>query len=201
MSLDEKFPYTSAPNSLRKFLKGIPEKAVPPKVTQQYIVSIGMKSGNDRTIIPVLKSVGLLDGSGVPTSPFRDFRDRSKGPTVLAGLIRNTYSDLYSTYEDAHAQSDDNLTNFFKAKSKLGVRAIQFQLATFKVLCEFADFKAPGPIGVAQVGGQLGRSTATQQEVYPAIHITLQIHLPESKDANVYDMIFQALAKHLMKAR
>jgi hypothetical protein len=199
--MDEKFPYTGAPNSMRKFLKGLPEKAVPTKVTQEYLVSIGMKSKADRTIMPVLKSVGLLDGSGVPTSAFRDFRDRSRGPSILASLIRKTYTELYSTYDDAHAQSDENLSNFFRAKSKLGQRAIQFQVATFKVLCEFGDFKASGYAASTQGGGLVTTPTTGQAEVYPGISITLQIHLPESKDPAVYDLIFQALAKHLMKAR
>ncbi len=195
-----KFPYTSAPNSLRKFLKGIPDKAVPPKVTKQYLQSIGLKSKADPTIIPVLKSVELIDGSGVPTNAFRDFRDESKGPPILATLIRKKYEDLYSTYEDAHVQNDDNLANFFKVKSELGPRAINYQIATFKTLCEFADFKAGGAPVVGQAS-QTPTSRTSQADLLPGIHLSLEIHLPESKDPAVYDLIFQAIAKHVLKER
>lgn len=196
----EKYPYATAPNTLRKFLKGIPEKAVPEKVTQRYLESIGMKSKNDRTIIPVLKFVGLLDGSGIPTGDYKTFRDKSKGPGILANLIRTAYKDLYSTYEDAHSQSDEALSNYFHAKSELGERAIGFQLATFKALSEFGDFKGivptsqVGPAGITPAPG-----VTPVSGVRPEIHINLQIHLPESKDSSVYESIFQAIAKHLLK--
>jgi len=179
---------------LRAFLKGIPEKAVPPKVTQPYLVSIGMKSSNDRTIIPVLKSIGLLDGSGVPKEEFKRFRDRSKGPAILADLIRTAYEDLYSTYEDAHKRGDEDLKNFFSAKSTLGERAIGYQIATFKTLCEFADFGA-----ISDATESVRPKSGLPVPTHPEIHINLQIHLPVSKDASIYDSIFQALVKHILK--
>jgi len=188
------FPYTTAPKKLRAFLRGIPERAVPQKVTQSYLKGIGMKSSADRTIIPVLKTVGLLDGSGVPKEEYKHFRDKSKGPAILANLIRATYKDLYSTYENAHSQTDEKLRDFFSASSTLGKSAIDFQIATFKALSEFADF---GAVSVAKES--LPPRGVTSIPTYPEIHINLQIHLPESKDASIYDSIFQALAKHLLK--
>ena len=158
-----------------------------------------MKSSNDRTIIPVLKYVGLLDGSGAPTDEYSKFKNKMKGGLVLADLIRNAYSDLYATYDDAHNQDEEALLNFFREKTKLGSNAVKLMVATFRVLCEFADFSGgavveepPKPIP----GRQMQPSVVA---AYPPINVTLEINLPESKDPNVYDLIFQAISKHLMK--
>ena len=106
--MGEGYPYTTAPNKLREFLKGLPSRAVPDKVTVKYLISIGMKSTADRSIIPVLKAVNLLDNNGNPTENYKTFRDGSRGPPLLATLIRATYDGLYKVYEDAHNQSDQS---------------------------------------------------------------------------------------------
>lgn len=189
----EKFPYTYVPNSLRKLLRGIPEKAVPERVSRTYLKSIGMKSSNDPSIVPVLKFINLLDQSGTPTDNYRRFRDKTQGPALLAGLIRSAYASLYSTYEDAQARNDEDLKNFFRANTKLGVRVVNYQVATFKAVCEFGDFA--GAVRTESPAGPTASRLTSPTS--PEIHINLQIHLPESKDPAVYDAIFQAMSKYL----
>jgi hypothetical protein len=197
LSMVEGYPYTTAPNKLREFIKGIPSRAVPEKVSQNYLEGLGMKSKADRSIIPVLKAIKLLASDGAPTENYRQFRDRSRGPSILGSTIRETYAPLYNVYDDAHSQPDANLRNHFRAKSDLSDTAVNFQIATYKTLCEFADFtnitatvsNTPGAAGVSGAARQL-----------PAFHIDMHIHLPDSKDATVYDSIFQAISKHIMKA-
>lgn len=195
------FPLTTVPNSLRKFLKGVPDRNVPPKVTTQYLKSITLKSSNDRSIIPVLKYIGLLDPTGVPSESYRRFRNKSEGPLELAQQIRKAYKQLFDTYDNAHTQQDDQLRDFFRANTDVGDRAINLIVATFKTLCEFADFGAGAPA----TGNKDGRgdtkvsppgAPASQP---PEIHINLQVHLPVSDDTSVYDSIFDAMARSLKK--
>jgi uncharacterized protein DUF5343 len=196
-----KFPATTLPNSLRKFLKGVPDRNVPPKVTQQYLSGIGLKSSNDRTIIPVLKFVGMLDGSGAPTESYRQFRNRTGGPIVLAEQIRRAYSQLYDTYENAHSQSDSVLQDFFRANTDVGDRTINLLVATFKALCEFADFGSAVPLAEASVTAGMAKSSHVPGAAgqTPEVHINLQIHLPVSNDPAMYDAIFDATARSLRK--
>jgi hypothetical protein len=196
---EEKFAYTTVPNTLRNFLKGVPDRAVPLKVTSAYLRTISMKSSNDRTIIPVLKFIGLLDGSGAPKDEYSQFKNKMKGGLVLANLIRTAYADLFSTYDDPHNQSEEALLNFFREKTKLGSNAVRLMTATFKVLCEFADFKGTTPVGEALKA--VRAEEAALVTGYPSINITLQIHLPESKDSAIYDSIFQAISRHLLKGK
>ncbi|MBO0888875.1 DUF5343 domain-containing protein, partial [Candidatus Bathyarchaeota archaeon] len=150
-------------------------------------------------IVTVLKSIGLFDSSGVPTADYAAVKDTMNGPVRLAALIRKTYDELYSTYDNAQSRTDEELNNFFRVHSKLGPKVVQYQLATFKVLCEFADFKS-----AATAGSKAGQPTAlgmAQPQGFSGLHVTIELHLPESKDPNIYESIFQALARHLLKER
>ena len=196
------FAYTSVPNSLRVFLKGIPQRAVPPRITRQHLKAIGLKSSNDATIISVLKFINLVGANGNPTEEYKQFRDRTKGPVVLANEIREGYKALYDTYEDAYAQSDDVLRNFFTANTSVGPRAVQYIVATFKVLCEFADFSKPSEAVAAAGDGSPSVSAMAKDGLRvsgPQIHVNLEIHLPDAKDPETYEAIFDAMARKLLK--
>ncbi len=199
-TIAEKFAFTTVPNSLRKFLKGVPSRPVPPKVTQQHLKSIGLKSSNDRSMIPALKFVGLLDQSGAPTDTYRQFRDANAGPTVLAQSLRSAYKPLFDTYDDAYRQGDDALTNFFRANTSVGDRSVQYMVATFKTLSEFANFTAstPGDGSPPPSPGGKGRDSNGGSR-HPELHVTFQIHLPQSNDPSVYDTIFDAMARSFKK--
>lgn len=55
------YPYHVNPPNLKKFLEHIQGAGVPPKVTIQYIESVGFKSKNDRAILTVLKAIGFVE--------------------------------------------------------------------------------------------------------------------------------------------
>ena len=74
------FPYTPNPASLRRFFEKIPSTGVPDKVTLQVLNSLGFTSSNDRYILPVLKALKFVDGSGVPTQV---------QPGLTAALVQN----------------------------------------------------------------------------------------------------------------
>src|SRR5216684_1035810 len=103
------YSYTSVPNSLRQFLKGVPNRGIPSKVDAAHLKAIGLKESNDQSIIRVLKFSGLLSSDGSPTDAYREFRDKSKGPGVLAKNIHQAYKKLFDTYPDAPSQTDENL--------------------------------------------------------------------------------------------
>jgi hypothetical protein len=198
------FTYTYVPNTLRQFLKGVPNRGVPTKVNAEHLKSIGLKELNDQSIIRVLKFVGLLNGDGAPSEGYKDFRDKTRGPALLAKEIQRAYRELFETYPDAYTQTDENLRNFFTGKTSLGKKAISLVVSTFKVLCEFGDFSdvrtaAGGPASITQTH-LTGASTASGASGSgPSIHINLQVHLPEAADSTTYDAIFAAINRHLGK--
>lgn len=186
--------------TLREFLTRVKAKelAVPDKVTTRYLESIGYKSTRDRPIIRILKSVNFIDNNGVPTESFVDFRT-GKSEQVMASALRKTYADLFKTYADPLKQSTKDLTNFFAQKEpSLQKGTLQYYVNTLKVLCEFADFKAP-PIEPKIKEGEKKKKELGHPQI-PAgipINLNIQITLPVTDDAKVYENIFKALKEQL----
>jgi hypothetical protein len=61
------FTYTTVPGKIKQLLTKIREVGVPQKVTVQWLKTVGFKSSNDTSLIGVLKFIGFIDASGVPT--------------------------------------------------------------------------------------------------------------------------------------
>lgn len=195
------FPYVISSNSLRRFLKGIPDRAVPPKMSMTYLKSIGFKSGNDSRLIVVLKFINFLDSSGTPTEAFKKFRNKTEGPVVLGQQITQAYSGLYQTYDNAHLQNEQMLRNYFSENMSAAATTINLVVTTYKVLCEFATFgKSENVPNVPQKNADFSESSKGQG-LPVAIHLNLQIQLPISKDPDIYDSIFEAFAKHMKNIR
>jgi len=152
------FPYTMVTGNLKRFFSHIQSAGVPEKVITQYLGKVGFKSKNDRQIIPILKFIGFLDGSSVPTHLWLSYRDKVSAPKVVSGAVRKAYSDLFNTFPDAHRKDNEALRNYFSAHTKVGEKALGGIVGTFKALCELGDFEGTPmpevvmPAGVPQEG-------------------------------------------------
>jgi hypothetical protein len=133
--------YTVVPTKLKQFLEKIPDTGVPAKLTSQELVARGFKSSNDRSIVPVLKAIGMVDGSSVPTSNWAAYRDRKNNRRLMGQLIRSAYGSLYDVYPDAHVRSDEDLRNLMATKTRSGERVVTAMLGTFRALSSMADFE------------------------------------------------------------
>jgi hypothetical protein len=197
------FPYVLVPKKLKDFFGHIQTSGVPPKVTQTYLGKVGFKSPNDRAILPVLKHLGFLDGSGGPTERWQAYRNRQRAPGVLASAIRASYADLFQTYPDAHRKDTEALRNYFSAHTKVADRALSAIVTTFKTLCEIADFEKQEPLEVQRSEQaepvEVRRTTiARESSAGITVNINIQITVPESDKPDVYDKFFAALKKHLI---
>ncbi|MGD0791763.1 MAG: DUF5343 domain-containing protein [Terriglobales bacterium] len=191
----EKFTYTTVPNSLRTFIKGIPDRSKPDKVTVKYLKQIGFKSSNDATIIKVLKFIDFLDSPGAPTEAYTQYLNKDKGPAVMADQISKAYAELFKVYPAPHLQSDSALQNFFRESTGLAAKTVNLMAATFKVLCEYADFSKQSGTPLRQDPGARSGTSQTGTQ----IHLNIQVVLPSNAQPSEYDAIFESLAKHLKK--
>jgi len=196
----EKAPYTPNPKNVKRFFETIQGLGIPTKVHQAYLPSIGFKSANDRYLIGLSKSLGFVDTAGKPTTKWSDFKDKNKAPKVMADAIKTTYADLYSTYPDAEKEGDGTLQNYFASTSKVADSVARFMVQTFKNLCELADF------GVVAVEEHITTPTTPAgekvSEIPPGVkpvtlNINIQLQLPATEDATIYEALFSALKKNL----
>lgn len=97
--------YTTVPGKISGLFVKIRESGVPAKATTGWLKTLGMKSSNDPSLLPVLKQIGFVDGSGVPSPAWKQYRG-SDHKEVLGRAIQVGYADLYQTYPDAHLRSN-----------------------------------------------------------------------------------------------
>lgn len=201
------FPYAKSPAKLEGFLQDIQRSGKPETVSNKWLKSCGYTSSNDVSMINVLQFIGFVDTSRVPTDAWQAFRDQDKSRHVLALYIRDSYSALFEHYPDADTRSPADLSNFFRANTDLGDRAISLMVRTFQVLCAQADFSAESDngSGVADTGNGTSSTAASQlvappqtiESPAPTLHIDFQVHIAADAPPEQIDKIFESMAKHL----
>jgi len=197
------FPYTQKIESLKRFMEHIQEAGVPDKVTYQYLQVTGFKSSNDRRIISVLKAIGFIDKSGVPTEIWKNYRDRSKAPAIMSSALEKAYSELFKTYPNAQNLDVEALRNFFSAKTNLGLKSISLMVSTFKALCDLANFaKKPNKINKGLEKQTTDQSLDIVNENVSktglTININIQLTIPATDKPEVYANFFSAMKKYLL---
>jgi hypothetical protein len=192
---------------LRPLFERIQEVSKPETVDGKWLSSIGFTGSNDPRLVPVLKFIGFLDPSGKPTEKWLAYRDRNRAKQVLAEGIRDGYAGLFKIYPDANQRRDDELKNFFGARTGASARVIVLTTATFRSLCELADFRGATEEAVPEPSGtqvtevdRLAQTRVTAQGLggQITININVQLTLPDTTDETVYDRFFAALKKHLL---
>ena len=193
---------------MQPLLSKIQEVGVPDVVNSKWLTSIGFDLKNSPSLVPVLKFIGFLDASGKPTDHWAAYRDSNRAQKVLAEAIHESYVDLFQTYPDANRRSDNDLRSFFRTKTTVGKSAVSKIIATFRRLCEVADFTGvPKKIAVepestspqdTTINGVARQEGIRGQEAGFTVNINIQLTVPETTDKDVYDEFFAALKRHLL---
>lgn len=190
----------------------------PDKFSVEHLKALGFTSSNDRAIIPLLKDLGFLTPDGSPTPRYNAYRDRSKSKAVMAEALRDAYSDVFHVNEKPTAADRPAIEGLFKSKLNSSDRVAQVQAMTFFGLLGRADLGAepasptvPEEIrregttdaGVAtpptvEPSGVDTNSRHSQSAVSAQLHYTIQIHLPATKDIEVFNAIFRSLRENLL---
>lgn len=198
---EPKYPYTVAPKSLRRFLELVPQKPKPPKVVTTTLQTWGLKSGNDASILRVLKTVGLLTSSGEPTQAYADYMKPGTGAAALGKLIKQCYEALFQNVTSPEKAGNEELLSFFNINSGGSEATIKLQIDTFKALVSYATFGGTDPLDQEEVTVRGGGQGARGSSDVPAIRIDLHVHLPENKTKAEYDAIIESIANHLYQRK
>jgi hypothetical protein len=210
----DNYPYHVNAANVKKLLEHIQSAGIPPRVTFQYITSVGFKSKNDRAILTVLKFIIFVDNSGVPTKLWQAYRVKSQSGKVLAGALKTAYKTLFDTYPDANRKDNEALRNFFSSHTSVAENTVTLMVRTFKTMADMGNFDSPG--GVPEVGvdveepvlevgekGEGGAGVVKRKVVTPTpngmtVNINIQLQIPAADKADVYDSFFAAMKKYLL---
>lgn len=197
-----KYAYTTKPGSLRKLLQLIPTKPKPTKFDKALMHSWGFKDSNDMTILRVLKEVNLINDRNEPTAIYVQFMSLKDGAKALGPEIKRVYEPLFQAAHKPYDEDNQQLKNLFNIHSGGGERNIEFQIQTFKALCENASFDG-SPVGNgAQVSAE-GSSNSTGSaatgggSAQAHVNINLHIHLPENKTRRDYEAIIEDIGHYI----
>lgn len=204
--------YLPSTKNLSGILNKVVDGVAPPKFTTDHLKSIGFASSGDRGVIPLLKDLGFLSADGTPTPRYLEYRDRSRSRAVMAEALREAYEEIFHIREIPTSADRGAIEGLFKSKHNSTDRVAQLQAMTFYALLGEADLKAgsfapsmpklvsqaPPPPDAESVSVNGASSAPELRRLTTELHYTIQVHLPATKEIEVYNAIFRSLRENLL---
>lgn len=196
--------YMTSTKNLAAIMKKIVDGTAPPRFTVAHLRGLGFKSSNDQGIIPVLKDLKFLNPDGTPAQRYHDYRDPSKSKAVMAEALREAYGDLFHITERPTDADRAAIKGKFKSTHNVSDQIANLQTTTFYSLLKLADLDAAKPIPTilekANKASQQDDKVPGQPAAigWPSLRYNIEVHLPATKDIDVYNAIFKSLREHLI---
>lgn len=198
--------YLVAQKNIGPVFSKIVSGAVPDKFTIGHLQGLGFNSSNDRGFLGLLKDLGFLAGDGTPTQRYKDYRDGSRSKAIMAEALRDAYGDLFLISEHGLGKNDrEAIIGKFKSTHGSNEHIAGLQASTFLSLLDLADMKAGKYPTPATRDEQKGPPIPAIPEAPPVpirrsvdLRYTIEVHLPASKEPEVYNAIFKSMKQHLL---
>jgi hypothetical protein len=204
--------YMASVKNIPAIMKKIVEGTAPTKFTQAHLRSIGFKGSNDRGVIPLLKDLGFLTADGVPTPQYHEYRDRTKSTAVMADALRKAYEDVFHINEHPKEKDRKAIQEKFKSVHNVTDDLAKFQTRTFFALLKLADLDTvskPQDTQEEEAGDEFSSGEdKNEPDASPmgisrpslgGLRYNIEVHLPATKDVEVYNAIFKSLKEHLLE--
>lgn len=190
---------------------------------------LGIRGGNARAIIPLLKRMNFLNADGTPTLLYDRYRNDETRAVALAEGIRKAYDDVFSRNQFAFNLPKDKFSSLVTemtglAKDSQVGRSV---VSTFFTLKDGADFEGGATdLKPAETNGaQMADPPATPPPAAPLtppvppphqqqfqnpppppegvefrVGYTINLNLPETTNPDVFNAIFKSLKEHLLRS-
>ena len=201
--------YTVSPGKIPDLFEKIRDGQAPEQLTQQLLKDWGFSSSNDRALIPILKALNFLSPDGKPTSIYHDYRNHSRSKEVLGSALKNTYSDLFLIKENPTESDKSSIKGKFKSFHNVSDHVANLMTRTFFTLLKISDISSKvtkeKPIKKPETDSKITvipkdeKSSSISALVPSGLYYNIQIHLPATKDVEVYNAIFKSLREHLIE--
>lgn len=205
--------YVQVYGQLPDFFRRIADGQAPSNFTTQYVKDLGFTSSNFRAVIPLLKSLGFLSPDGVPTSRYHEYRNPARSRQVLGEAVKEAYGDLFTIKAKPTDADRSLIEGKFRSVHNATANTSRLMTSTFFALLDLADLDAPEQKDGEQKSIEKNSSELKPDAAAPArptepitpphgrtsLHYDIQIHLPATKDVEVYNAIFKSLKEHLLE--
>lgn len=169
---------------------------------------LGYKSNNHRPFIPLMKSLGFLSSDGSPTQRYHEYRNHSKSREIMGEAIKEAYSDIFLIKSNPTEKDKDLVQGKFKSYHNASDNVAKLHANTFYALLDIADLNHNPKAVIKEKPEEKQSSVESKHEDIPTsktlsasrvgLHYNIQIHLPATKDVEVYNAIFKSLKEHLI---
>lgn len=197
--------YTQEFKKLGEFFDKIRDAQAPSKFTRQLLEDWGYKSKNHRPFIPILKAIGFLTEDGTPTQRYLDYRNHSASKSIMGNALKDSYSDIFLIKEKPSASDRSLIEGKFKSYHNTSDIVAGLMTKTFFSLLDLADLNGKSePIKSQDIEPPAKKEpdviTGKMEKSHTnfGLHYNIQIHLPATKDVEVYNAIFKSLKEHLI---
>ncbi|MYD27590.1 MAG: hypothetical protein F4X03_01535 [Dehalococcoidia bacterium] len=200
------FPYVLTSSKASRLFAEIRDRGKPTKVNRPWLEAAGFKSKNDRAFVNLLKFLGVIDNTGTPTDSY-DLLRNAEWQGHLADIIRSSYQELFSDYENAHTRTKQQLMDQMRSiDSTSSSNVLDLKATTFLNVCGIAQFSEVGQETLTAVS--IPRNPAQEPRTEPVIshengvqnltvNLNIALEIPTVTDQAVYDAIFSAMARNI----
>ncbi len=203
--------YSNNYGQLKEFFEKIREGQAPSKFSQEHLKDLGFTSSHHRSYIPIMKALGFLSSDGTPTQTYLEYMDKSKSKVVMAEAIRNAYKPIFLIKANPTKNDKEVIEGKFKSTFNSTDTVAKNRANTFLALLDLADLEAVHP----KVKTTPEAKDSDEESYNPkdnsykgrnvekfksdlGLHYNIQIHLPPTKDIEVYNAIFKSIKEHLI---
>jgi len=197
--------YVQVYGQLADVFRRIAEGQAPEKFTAQHLKDLGFASSNFRAVIPLLKALGFLSDDGSPTSRYHEYRNTAQSKRIMGEALRDAYGDLFTIKSSPTAADRELIEGKFKSVHNATPNTAKLMASTFYSLLELADLSSAAAQPKKEPKQpETPAQTKTEREFpppphhAPTLHYNIQIHLPATKDVEVFNAIFKSLKDHLI---
>jgi len=196
---------------INQLLEKIKQGQAPEKFTLQHLKDIGFKSSNNRSFLPMLKMLGFLSEDGAPTKRYHDYRNNALSEKLLGQALKEAYSEIFMINEKPSENDKELIKGKFKSTHNTSELNAERMMKTFFALLELAniddelikkkkeEIKTKVPVK-PKTQAPINEKNVTPPKIItsPSLNYNIQIHLPATKDVEVYNSIFKSLKEHLI---
>jgi len=170
-------------------------------------------------MIPLLKGLGFLSSDGSPTERYRAYLDETRSKTVMGEAVKEAYSDIFVIRSNPSQADKAIIQGKFKSTFNLSDVVASRAANTFLSLVELSDYEVAEQSegngkddnlsetdspNVETPDPESANSKPNTNVVDPIklnkleMRYNIQIHVPATKDIEVYNSIFKSIREHLI---
>ncbi len=208
----KELPYLSSYKNVGLLFEKIASAKIPEAFVQKYLYeTLGLKSVGDRQLIPLLRSMGLIDQTGKPTSEYSKLKNNLLARGAIAEGIKKAYTPLFAANEKANTLTLPELKGLVAQVAGSDTDTTNKIAGTLNALFKIADFSKISSVSGSTLAtdendeendeddDNKDKSNNTKvrgkKQMQPEFHYNIQIHLPTNATEETYLNIFNALRK------